>query len=63
MNFFKNPDVPRNLDVLNLILKHSPEKIDMKLVAQKMNILNKEIKDKSLNSTVKKFYDYKKKSI
>ena len=58
MNFFKKPDVPRNLDVLNLILKHSPEKIDMKLVAQKMNILNKEIKDKSLNSTVKKFYDY-----
>ena len=58
MNFFKKPNVPRNLDVLNLILKHSPEKIDMKLVAQKMNILNKEIKDKSLNSTVKKFYDY-----
>ena len=58
MNFFKKPNVPRNLDVLNLILKHSPEKIDMKLVAQKMNVLNKEMKYKSLNTTVKKFYDY-----
>ena len=58
INFFKKPNVPKNLDVLNLILKHSPEKIDMKLVAQKMNIMNKEMKDKSLNTTVKKFYDY-----
>ena len=58
INFFKKPNVPRDLDVLNLILKHSPEKIDMKLVAQKMNVLNKELKNKSLNSTSKKFYDY-----
>ena len=58
INFFKNSNVPKNLDVLNLILKHSPEKVDMGLVAQKMNIMNKEIKNKSLNSASKKFYDY-----
>ena len=58
MNFFKKPNVPQNLDVLNLILTHNPEKIDMKLVAQKMNILNKEMRNKSLNSASKKFYDY-----
>ncbi len=58
INFFKKPNVPRNLDVLNLILKHSPEKINMKLVAQKMNILNRQFKNKTINSTSKKFYDY-----
>ena len=58
INFFRKPDVPHNLDVLNLMLKHSPEKVDMKLVAQKMNILNKELKNKSVDSTDKKFYKY-----
>ena len=58
INFFKKPNVPRNLDVLNLILKHSPEKINMKLVAQKMNILNRQFKNTTINSTSKKFYDY-----
>ena len=50
--------MPHNLDVLNLILKHSPEKIDMKLVAQKMNVLNKEMKKRNINSASKKFYNY-----
>ena len=58
INFYKKANVPSHLDVLNLILKNSPERIDMKLVAQKMNLLNKEIRKKSLNSTNKKFYDY-----
>ena len=58
INFYKKSNVPSHLDVLNLILKNSPERIDMRLVAQKMNLLNKEIKQKSLNSTNKKFYDY-----
>ena len=30
----------------------------MKLVAQKMNVLNKEMKKKNINSTIKKFYNY-----
>ena len=58
INFYKKSNVPPHLDVLNLILKNSPERIDMRLVAQKMNLLNKEIRQKSLNSTNKKFYDY-----
>ena len=58
MNYFKKPNVPQNLDVLNLILKHSPEKIDMKLVEQKINVLNQEIKSKDINMATKKFYDY-----
>ena len=58
MNYFKKPNVPRNLDVFNLILKHSPEKIDMKLIEHKMNILNQEIKNKDINTATKKFYDY-----
>ena len=58
INFYKKANVPPNLDVLNLILKHSPERIDMRLVAHKMNLLNKEIRQKSINSTTKKFYDY-----
>ena len=58
INFYKKSNVPSHLDVLNLILKNSPERIDMRLVAQKMNLLNKEIRQKSLNSTNKKFYDY-----
>ena len=58
INFYKKSNVPSHLDVLNLILKNSPERIDMNLVVQKMNLLNKEIKQKSLNSTNKKFYDY-----
>ena len=58
MNFYKKANVPPHLDVLNLILQNSPERIDMRLVAQKMNILNKEIKQKTINSTNKKFYDY-----
>ena len=57
-NFYKKSSVPSHLDVLNLILKNSPERIDLRLVAQKMNMLNKEIKQKSLNSTSKKFYEY-----
>ena len=40
------------------MLKHSQEKVNMKLVANKMNLLNKELKDKSLNSASKKFYKY-----
>ena len=58
INFYKKSNVPSHLDVLNLILKNSPERIDMRLVVQKINLLNKEIKQKSLNSTNKKFYDY-----
>ena len=58
INFYKKSNVPPHLDVLNLIIKNSPERIDLRLVAQKMNLLNKEIKQKSLNSTNKKFYDY-----
>ena len=57
-NFYKKSDVPSHLDVLNLILKNSPERIDMKLVAQKMTLLNKEFKNKRLNSTSKRFYEY-----
>lgn len=30
----------------------------MKLVAQKMNILNRQFKNTTINSTSKKFYDY-----
>ena len=58
INFYKKSNVPPHLDVLNLILKNSPERIDMRLVAKKMNLLNKEIRQKSINSTNKKFYDY-----
>ena len=58
MNYFKKPNVPQNLDVLNLILKHSPEKIDMKLLEQKINVLNQGIKSKDINMATKKFYDY-----
>ena len=58
INLFRKSNVPHNLDVLNLILKHSPEKIDMKLVAQKMNVLNKEMKKRNINSASKKFYNY-----
>lgn len=58
INFYKKSDVPSHLDVLNLILKNSPERIDMKLVAQKMTLLNKEFKNKRLNSTSKRFYEY-----
>ena len=58
INFYKKSNVPSHLDVLNLIIKNSPERIDLRLVAQKMNLLNKEIRQKSLNSTNKKFYDY-----
>ena len=57
-NYFKKPNVPQNLDVLNLILKHSPEKIDMKLLEQKINVLNQGIKSKDINMATKKFYDY-----
>ena len=58
INFFKKPNVPHDLDVLNLMLKHNIEKADMKLVAKKMNILNKELKNKRVNSTSRKFYKY-----
>ena len=58
INYYKKSNVPSDLDVLNLIIKNSPERIDLRLVAQKMNLLNKEIRQKSLNSTNKKFYDY-----
>ena len=58
-NYLKREKIPAHLDVINLILKHSPQRVDMSLVAQKANTLNKQYKNTPLNySTNKKFYEY-----
>ena len=57
--YLQRKNIPPHLDVLNLILKNSPQRVDMSLVAQKVNSLNKQYKRDHLNSsTSKKFYEY-----
>ena len=57
--YLQRKNVPPHLDVLNLILKNSPQRVDMSLVAQKVDSLNKQYKRDHLNSsTSKKFYEY-----
>ena len=58
-NYVKREKIPPHLDVLNLILKNSPQRIDMSLIARKIDTLNKQYKKNPLNSsTKKKFYEY-----
>lgn len=57
--YLKRENIDPHLDVVNLILKHSPKRIDMSLVSQKVNSLNKQYNNCNLNSSVsKKFYEY-----
>jgi len=58
-NYLERENIPPDLDVINLILKNSAQKVDPKLVTRKINILNKKYSKNQLNSsTAKKFYEY-----
>ena len=52
--------IPAHLDVLNLIIKNSPKKLDMSLIHQKINSLKKQFNVTPFldYSTTKKFYEY-----
>ena len=58
--YLNRENIPPHLDVLNLILKNSPKRVDMSLVAQKVNSLNKHYeRNHHLDSSItKKFYEY-----
>ena len=58
-NFLHRENIPPDLDVINLILKNSDQKVDPNLVTKKINELNKQYNRNQLNSsTAKKFYEY-----
>ena len=51
--------IPAHLDILNLIIKNSPQRLDMSLIHQKINSLKRQFKVTPLDySTTKKFYEY-----
>ena len=58
-NYLHRENIPPDLDVINLILKNSAQKVDPNLVTKKINVLNKQYNKNQLNSsTAKKFYEY-----
>ena len=58
--YLKRKNIPPHLDVVNLILKNSPQRVDMSLIAQKINSLNKHYQrnPRFNSSTSKKFFEY-----
>ena len=57
--YLKRENIPAHLDVINLILKNSPQRVDMSLVAQKVNSLKKKYKDTPFDYSINnKFYEY-----
>ena len=58
-NYLHRENIPPELDVINLILKNSAQKVDPNLVTKKINALNQQYNKNQLNSsTAKKFYEY-----